>query len=203
MCIKLNHIAKIGIILFSTRKYRKYFFGFVFSPACKTKQKRTAPPGSAPRKQKKQTFGVYPHGLNQCRKGFLQIYYSLCYICSRPADIAAARRGITIHTGIGFCPNLCPPKGIPGKNNAKVGTKIRFSKPFQAFLLKNLIKTRNKEKNTIRPSFFPDLCHDSAQQHGYLCGVNPKRYENNITWKSHATLTLLAKQECPLWLQYD
>ena len=22
-------------------------------------------------------------------------------------------------------------------------------------------------------------------------------------WKSHATLTLLAKQECPLWLQYD
>ena len=23
------------------------------------------------------------------------------------------------------------------------------------------------------------------------------------TWKSHATLTLLAKQDCPLWLQYD
>ena len=23
------------------------------------------------------------------------------------------------------------------------------------------------------------------------------------SWKSHATLTLLAKQECPLWLQYD
>ena len=22
-------------------------------------------------------------------------------------------------------------------------------------------------------------------------------------WKSHATLTLLAKQDCPLWLQYD
>ena len=26
-----------------------------------------------------------------------------------------------------------------------------------------------------------------------------KAYE----WKSHATLTLLAKQDCPLWLQYD
>ena len=26
-----------------------------------------------------------------------------------------------------------------------------------------------------------------------------QRYE----WKSHATLTLLAKQDCPLWLQYD
>ena len=24
-----------------------------------------------------------------------------------------------------------------------------------------------------------------------------------IDWKSHATLTLLAKQDCPLWLQYD
>ena len=23
------------------------------------------------------------------------------------------------------------------------------------------------------------------------------------SWKSHATLTLLAKQDCPLWLQYD
>ena len=23
------------------------------------------------------------------------------------------------------------------------------------------------------------------------------------TWKSHATLTLLATQDCPLWLQYD
>ena len=22
-------------------------------------------------------------------------------------------------------------------------------------------------------------------------------------WKSHATLTLLATQDCPLWLQYD
>ena len=22
-------------------------------------------------------------------------------------------------------------------------------------------------------------------------------------WKSHSTLTLLAKQDCPLWLQYD
>lgn len=22
-------------------------------------------------------------------------------------------------------------------------------------------------------------------------------------WKSHATLTFLAKQDCPLWLQYD
>ena len=27
--------------------------------------------------------------------------------------------------------------------------------------------------------------------------------DNDIIWKSHATLTLLAKQDCPLWLQYD
>lgn len=24
-----------------------------------------------------------------------------------------------------------------------------------------------------------------------------------VYWKSHATFTLLAKQDCPLWLQYD
>ena len=27
--------------------------------------------------------------------------------------------------------------------------------------------------------------------------------ESQVCWKSHATLTLLAKQDCPLWLQYD
>ena len=27
--------------------------------------------------------------------------------------------------------------------------------------------------------------------------------ERLTSWKSHATLTLLAKQDCPLWLQYD
>ena len=25
----------------------------------------------------------------------------------------------------------------------------------------------------------------------------------STVWKSHATLTLLATQDCPLWLQYD
>ena len=29
------------------------------------------------------------------------------------------------------------------------------------------------------------------------------REEIRTAWKSHATLTLLAKQDCPLWLQYD
>ena len=31
-------------------------------------------------------------------------------------------------------------------------------------------------------------------------GRKPKLY---TIWKSHATLTLLATQDCPLWLQYD
>ena len=30
-----------------------------------------------------------------------------------------------------------------------------------------------------------------------------KNAQNKVVWKSHATLTLLAKQDCPLWLQYD
>ena len=35
----------------------------------------------------------------------------------------------------------------------------------------------------------------------YMAGI-PK-YDGFCTWKSHATLTLLAKQDCSLWLQYD
>ena len=29
------------------------------------------------------------------------------------------------------------------------------------------------------------------------------KFRTDGLWKSHATLTLLAKQDCPLWLQYD
>ena len=43
-----------------------------------------------------------------------------------------------------------------------------------------------------------------------LVVADPTRTEKTIClavspalWKSHATLTLLAKQDCPLWLQYD
>ena len=34
-------------------------------------------------------------------------------------------------------------------------------------------------------------------------GLIEKKHEDKFYWKSHATLTLLAKQDCPLWLQYD
>ncbi|ADY31417.1 hypothetical protein Odosp_0317 [Odoribacter splanchnicus DSM 20712] len=34
--------------------------------------------------------------------------------------------------------------------------------------------------------------------------VKDERFElKGRVWKSHATLTLLATQDCPLWLQYD
>ena len=32
---------------------------------------------------------------------------------------------------------------------------------------------------------------------------NGELVTNRDQWKSHATLTLLATQDCPLWLQYD
>ena len=36
------------------------------------------------------------------------------------------------------------------------------------------------------------------------CGVRLSRIKRALDWwKSHATLTPLAKQDCPLWLQYD
>ena len=44
--------------------------------------------------------------------------------------------------------------------------------------------------------------------HYDMAGLGSDEYpmtqnESDIRWKSHATLTLLAKQDCPLWLQYD
>ena len=44
-----------------------------------------------------------------------------------------------------------------------------------------------------------------VQQEGYNWFVLRATYNrvNAAVWKSHATLTLLATQDCPLWLQYD
>ena len=33
--------------------------------------------------------------------------------------------------------------------------------------------------------------------------AKPGNMTPGTDWKSHATLTLLATQDCPLWLQYD
>ena len=62
-----------------------------------------------------------------------------------------------------------------------------------------------------QPGSLPYPLIDVALGHGvgevsklvkYLA-VNPVYLIIPYNWKSHATLTLLAKQECPLWLQYD
>ena len=37
----------------------------------------------------------------------------------------------------------------------------------------------------------------------FLLAQIPEKVIFGNYWKSHATLTLLAKQDCPLWLQYD
>ena len=39
--------------------------------------------------------------------------------------------------------------------------------------------------------------------HGSVIGTLGNFSASIGKWKSHATLTLLAKQDCPLWLQYD
>ena len=50
-------------------------------------------------------------------------------------------------------------------------------------------------------------CEVSDCSYNLSTVVIPSTVVNNGTtytvWKSHATLTLLAKQDCPLWLQYD
>ena len=44
-----------------------------------------------------------------------------------------------------------------------------------------------------------------AMERGGIIMVKHPEMETlfDADWKSHATLTLLAKQDCPLWLQYD
>ena len=54
-----------------------------------------------------------------------------------------------------------------------------------------------KNSSTIWDLFGSSMMGDKGQTVGI---ANP---EEALNWKSHATLTLLAKQDCPLWLQYD
>ena len=44
---------------------------------------------------------------------------------------------------------------------------------------------------------------DSTTYEGTWSISHTEDNQEYANWKSHATLTLLAKQDCPLWLQYD
>ena len=44
---------------------------------------------------------------------------------------------------------------------------------------------------------------DSPYTFGQFMLIKSAAIVNLVGWKSHATLTLLATQDCPLWLQYD
>ena len=46
-------------------------------------------------------------------------------------------------------------------------------------------------------------CTNKLKQSASEINADLLRYYTEVQWKSHATLTLLAKQDCPLWLQYD
>ena len=55
----------------------------------------------------------------------------------------------------------------------------------------------------------PDVAVEVLERHGFLISkarlykLTAKKEVPFRKWKSHATLTLLATQDCPLWLQYD
>ena len=52
--------------------------------------------------------------------------------------------------------------------------------------------------------YFPVFAPGWApMMNGTMNDRNTSIYNSYPWWKSHATLTLLAKQDCPLWLQYD
>ena len=53
------------------------------------------------------------------------------------------------------------------------------------------------------PIALPGTTDDAGIGNTDDAGIGNTRPIFRSIWKSHATLTLLAKQDCPLWLQYD
>ena len=65
----------------------------------------------------------------------------------------------------------------------------------------------NGNFSTFR-EMYKELCKDARKDFidFLLSEVEPiywREILKETIWKSHAALTLLAKQDCPLWLQYD
>ena len=61
----------------------------------------------------------------------------------------------------------------------------------------NRIKAVLEEKGISQTWLSKKMGKSFSTVNAYVCN----RTQPN--WKSHATLTLLATQDCPLWLQYD
>ena len=86
-------------------------------------------------------------------------------------------------------------RGLIIKDEKQVLEQLRI---ISYFRLANYLRPMEQDKeNHI---FKPNSTFDNA--------INLYYFDKELralifTWKSHATLTLLAKQDCPLWLQYD
>ena len=58
-----------------------------------------------------------------------------------------------------------------------------------------------KEGELVKESVWAKFAYTASDSKVYQ--IDYYNLDVIISWKSHATLTLLAKQDCPLWLQYD
>ena len=56
------------------------------------------------------------------------------------------------------------------------------------------------DKILLRKRALTETVNDELKN---IAQIEHSRHRSFNNWKSHATLTLLAKQDCPLWLQYD
>ena len=70
-------------------------------------------------------------------------------------------------------------------------------------LLPEALALIEKYHDDNRPTLFPMVYHPNLRRHMKSLAVLAGVSSTLCYWKSHATLTLLAKQDCPLWLQYD
>ena len=61
---------------------------------------------------------------------------------------------------------------------------------------------RRVGKSTIAEEFATNEYETHILVDFAACSTEIRDLFNDV-WKSHATLTLLATQDCPLWLQYD
>ena len=60
--------------------------------------------------------------------------------------------------------------------------------------------TREQQQRIFTPF---ERLGNAVTEDGFGLGLAIVADTVKLLWKSHATLTLLAKQDCPLWLQYD
>ena len=126
---------------------------------------------------------------------WLLIMFCFDYACSMCFDssIIMPTRGENIENLIKLLPDEKDSKTKLTLKTSKGKSEITSNKTI-ALILEWIKRGYEQDKDSIGTNTI-DI-NDASEM------FQPKE-ESDSGWKSHATLPLLAKQDCPLWLQYD